>query len=79
MFKINELNEECKTEDRLVQDRGKYEGTSHERSIYNAFKEICLLGIEDKSHFLEWNTSYYAQNPCYVNYDRNLADTMIDN
>ena len=56
-FKINQLNldEEQKAEDspikRSVQDLGKYEGKSPEHFVCNAFKEICLLGIEDKSHF----------------------------
>ena len=59
MFKINQLNldKEQEAEDnhskRPVQDPGRYEGKSHEQSICNAFKEICLSGIEDKSHFLE--------------------------
>ena len=52
-FKINQLNEEQEVEDKSVQDPGKYEGMSPEHSICNAFKEICLSGIEDKSHFLE--------------------------
>ena len=56
-FKINQLNldEEQEVEGipmkRLLQDPGKYEGKSPEHSICNAFKEICLSGIKDKSHF----------------------------
>ena len=72
-FKINNLNEEQEA------DPGKYEGTPPEHSVCNAFKEICLLGIEDKNHFLECNTLDYDENPCSLNYDRNLADTIIDN
>ena len=30
-------------------------------------------------NFLECNTSYYDENPCSLNYDINLADTMINN
>ena len=78
-FKINHQNEEQEAEDRLVQDPGKYEGTSLEHFVCNAFKEICLSGIEDKSHSLEWNTSNYDENTYSLNYDRNLVDTMIDN
>ena len=56
-FKIHRLNsnEEQEAEDipmkRSVQDPSKYEGKSPEHSVCNAFKEICLSGIEDKSHF----------------------------
>ena len=64
---------------RSVQDTCKYEGNSPKHSACNVFKETCLSGIEDKSHFLECNTSYYDKNPCSLNYDRNLVHTMIDN
>ena len=59
LFKIHHLNsdEEQEAEDipikRSVQDPSEYEGKSPEHSVCNAFKEICLSGIEDKSHFLE--------------------------
>ena len=64
-FKINQLNldEEQKVEEdpikSSIQDPDKYEGKSREHFVCNAFKEICLLGIEDKSHFefIECNTS----------------------
>ena len=41
-FKRNHLNEEQQAEDRLVQDPGKYEGTSPKHSLCNSFKEIFL-------------------------------------
>ena len=86
-FKINQLkiDEEQKAKDnpikRSVQDPGKYEGKSPEHSVHNAFKEICLSGVEDNSHFefKECNTSYCDENSCSLNCDRNLADTMIEN
>ena len=86
-FKINrlKLDEDHKEEDspinRSIQDRGKYEGKSPKHSICNSFKEICLSGIEYKSHFefTEWNTSYRDKNPCPLISDRNLTYTMIDN
>ena len=61
---------------RSVQDLGKYEGKSPKHSICNAFKEICLSGIEDKSHFefIECNTSECDENPCST-----ISDIMIDN
>ena len=84
-FKINQLNldEEQKAEDipikSSVQDPSKYEGKSPEHSICNAFKEICLSGIEDKSHFefIECNTLECDENPRSLISDRNLADTMV--
>ena len=84
-FKINQLNldEEQKAEGnpikRLVQDPGKYEGKSHEHFVCNGFKEICLSGIKDKSHFefIECNTSDCDENPCTLISDRNLEDTMV--
>ena len=80
-FKINQLNKEQEVEDGSVQDPGKYEGTSPEHSICNGFKEICLSGIEDKSHFefIECNTSDCDENPCSMISARNITDTMIDN
>ena len=63
-FKIHQLNldEEQEAEDipikRSVQDPSKYQGKSHEHSVCNRFKEICLSGIEDNIHFdIECNTS----------------------
>ena len=87
MFKINQLNldEEQEAEDnpikRPVQDPGGYEGRSPEHSVCNAFKEICLLGIEDKSHFefIECNTLDCDENPYSLISDRNIIDTIIDN
>ena len=82
MFNINQLNldEEQKAEDnpmkRSVQDPGRYEGKSPEHSVCNAFNEICLSGIENKSYskFTECNTSYYDENLCLP-----ISDIMIDN
>ena len=79
-FKINQLNldEEQKAEDnpikRSIQDPGEYEGKSPEHSISNAFIEICLTSIENKSRFefIECD-----ENPCSLISDRNLADTTI--
>ena len=87
LFKINQLNsdEEQEAEDipskRSVQDLGKYEGKSPEHSICNGFKEICLSGIEYKSHFefIECNTSDCDENTYSLISDRNLTDTMLDN
>ena len=86
-FTINHLNldEEQKAEDnpikRSVQDPGKYEGKSPEHSICNAFKEICLSGIENNSHseLIECNISYYDENSCSPISDMSLVDIMIDN
>ena len=77
MFKIHQLNSDEEQEveyipiDRLVQDPSEYEGKSPEHSVCNAFKEICLSGIEDKSHFMECSTSDCDENPCSLNCDRN--------
>ena len=60
-----------------VQDLGKYEGKSPKHSVCNNFKEICLSGIEDKSDFLECNTSDCDETPCSLNCDINLVDTVI--
>ena len=64
MFKINQLNEVQEAEDKPVPDPGKYKGTSPEHYVCNGFKEICLSGIEDKSHFefIECGTSYCDEN-----------------
>ena len=86
-FKIHQLNsdEEQEAEDipikRSIQDTGKYEGKSLEHFVCNGFKEICLSGIKDKSHFefIECNTSYCDENPFSLISDRNLVDTMINN
>ena len=85
LFKINQLNldEEQEAKDipmkRSVQDLGKNEGKSPEHSICNAFKEICLSGIEDKSQFefIECNTWDCDENPFSLISDKNLADTMV--
>ena len=77
-FKIHQLNsdEEQEVEDnpikRSVQDPSKYEGKSSEHSVCNGFKEICLSGIEYKSHFefIECNTSYCDENPFSLISDR---------
>ena len=84
-FKINQLDldEEQKAEDNLikrsVQYPSKYEGMSPEHSVCNSFKDICLSGIEDKSHFefIECNTSDCDENPFSLISDRNLPDTMV--
>ena len=76
-FKINQLNldEEQNAEEnpikRSIQDPGKYEGNSP-KHVCNDFKEICLSGIEDKSHFefIECNTSYCDENPFSLISDR---------
>ena len=80
-FKINQLNEEQEAKDGSVQDPGKYEGMSLEHSVCNAFKEISLSGIENKSYseLIECNTSDHDENPCAPISDRNLVDIMIDN
>ena len=86
-FKINQLNldEEQEAEDipikRSIEDMGKYEGKSLEHSVCNGFKEICLSGIEDKSHFefIECYTPDCDENPCSLISDRNLTSTMVDN
>ena len=41
--------------------------------------QVCLSSIEVKSHFefIECNTSYCDENPCYLISDRNLVDTMV--
>ena len=61
---------------RSVQDPSKYEGKSPEHSVCNAFKEICLSGIKNKSYseLIECNTSDYDENPCSP-----ISDIMIDN
>ena len=66
---------------RSVQDPGKYEGKSPEHSVCNYFKDICLLGIENKSYFelIEYKTSDYDENPCSPMSNTNLAYIMIDN
>ena len=84
-FKIHKLKSDEEQEEkyipmkRLVQDPGKYEGKSPEHSIFNAFKEICLSGIEDKSHFefIKCNTLDCDENPCSLISDINLIDTMV--
>ena len=80
LFKINQLNldEKQEAEDipmkRSVQDPGKFEGKSHEHSVCNAFKEICLLGIGDKSYseFIECDENHYSIS------DSSLADTKVE-
>ena len=79
-FKINQLNldEEQEAEDnpikRLVQDPGEYEGKSPKHSICNTFKETCLSGIEDKSHFqfIECDENTYSIS------DSSLVDTKVE-
>ena len=55
--------------------------SNNEHSVCNGFKQICLSGIEDKSHFefTECNTSYCDENPYSLISDRNIIDTIIDN
>ena len=52
-----------------------------EHSVCNAFKEICLSGIEDKSHFefIKCNTSDCDENPYSLISDKILENIMIDN
>ena len=81
LFKINQLNEEQEAEDKSVQDLGKYEGKSPKHSVCIDFKDICLSGIEDESHFesIYWKTSDCDENSCSLISAKNLTDTMIDN
>ena len=50
-------------------------------SVCNAFKYICLSGIEDKSHFefIKCNTSGCDENACSLISDKKLVNTMIEN
>ena len=74
LYSIQEQEAEDSSNKRLVHYPSEHEGNFPENYVCNAFKEICLLGIEDKTYyeFIECD-----ENPCSIS-DSSLVDTKFE-